>query len=161
MSLTATAPCTVYTPRHGVLGRKILGLALLGLACFGLSVLARWREHDWSYFRDVFPVHLMLAALVGAYLVYLSYALYRGLGNGFAIHRTAAGLTVHGDGRVWELHWEDIRQVRFGDLYLKLDTVDGRIEIPFICREDQREIYRCHHRAVGFRPDPGRFLAGR
>ncbi len=161
MGLASVAPDAVYTPQHRVLGHRILGLALLGLAGFALSVLARWREHDGAYFHDVFPVHLLLAGLIGVYLIYLSYALYRSLGADFTIRRTPAGLIVHGEGQTRELRWEDIRQVRFGDLYLKLDTTSGRLEIPFICRDDQREIYRCHHRAVGFRPDPGRFLARR
>jgi hypothetical protein len=161
MESAAIPLCAVYTPQHRVLGRKILFLALLGLAWFVVTVLGRWREHDWPYFRDVFPVHVMLAGLIGAYLVYLSYALYRSLSTDYRIERSEIGLTVRGEGQVRVLRWEDIRQVRFGDLYLKLDTVNGRIEIPFIRREDQREIYRFHHRAVGLRPDEGRFLARR
>lgn len=150
-----------YAPRHAVLGRKLLGVGAAAFAWFAGFVALRAHRQDWAYFRDVLPVHLLLAGMIGAYLVYLSYALYRTLGADYRIRRTDAGLAIRGEGRVRELRWEDIRQVRFGDLYLKLDTTQGRIEVPFIAREAQREIYRCHHRAVGLKPDPGRFFAER
>ena len=158
MEPTCQASDAVYTPHHRVLTGKILGLGLLALAWFGVCVLSHVHDRDWVYFRDVFPVHLMLAALIGAYLPYLSFALFRSLAAGYVIRRSERGLVIEGEGKVHDLRWEDIRQVRFGDLYLKLDTAAGRLEVPFIRRDDQREIYRQHHRAVGFRPDPGRFL---
>jgi hypothetical protein len=161
MEPTPASPAIEYAPRHAVLGRKILGLALLGAAWFALCVATRAREHDWAYFRDVLPVHLLLAGMIALYLVYLSFALFRTLGADYRIRLTDAGLVVRGEGAIRELHWEDIRRVRFGDLYLKLETSQGRIEVPFIPREVQREIFRRHHRAVGLRPDPGRFLARR
>jgi len=159
---TAPSPVAVeYAPRHAVLGRKVLGVASAALVWFGAFIAVRAHEQDWAYFHDVLPVHLLLAGMIGTYLVYLSFALYRTLGGDYQIRRTEAGLAIRGDGRVRELRWEDIRQVRFGDLYLKLDTTQGRIEVPFIPREAQREIFHCHHRAVGMKPDPGRFFARR
>ena len=148
-----------YRPRLEVVARPIHGLGLLALGGFALSVLMRLAERDWAYFHDVFPVHLMLAAFIGAYLPYLSYALFRSLSRGCSLRRHARGLVVGLEGRTHDLPWETIRQVRFGDLYLKLDTAAGRIEVPFIHRDDQREIYRWHQRAVGFHPEPGRFFA--
>jgi len=151
----------VYVPHRSVLSRILFGLGFLALGGFGLHVLLRAHDRDWTYFHDVFPVHLLLAGLIAAYLPYLSFMLFHSLAAGYVIRRTAGGLVVEGEGKVHDLRWEDIRQVRFGDLYLKLETTRGRIEVPFIRSEDQREIYRCHHRAVGFRPDAGRFLATR
>lgn len=155
----AAAEGQVYRPRLEVVARPVYGLGLLALAGFALSVVMRLAERDWAYFHDVFPVHLMLAAFIGAYLPYLSYALFRSLAGGCSLRRTSRGLVVGLEGRVHDLPWEAIRQVRFGDLYLKLDTASGRLEVPFIHRDDQRDIYRRHQRAVGFRPDPGRFFA--
>ncbi len=161
MEQSPLPPIAEYAPCHQVLGRKIFGTAAAGLAWFLATVAGRARAQDWEYFRDVLPVHLMLAAIIGAYLVYLSYALYRTLGADYRVRRTGEGLAIRGEGRSWALRWEDIHRVRFGDLYLKLDTTQGRIEVPFIPRDAQREIFLCHHRAVGLRPDPGRFLANR
>ena len=158
---TPGADCAVYTPKPRVLARRLLGVGLLLLGWFVGSVLVRVHQADWPYFRDVFPVHLLLAGMVALYLVFLSQALFRSLAADYVIRRTPAGLRIEGEGNVWDLHWEHIRQVRFGDLYLKLETVQGHIEVPFIGREEQCEIFRCHLRAVGLRPDPGRFFAPR
>ena len=150
----------LYLPQRRVLGRKILELSLLAFACFVVSVLVKIHRGDAVYLREVLPVHLLAAALIGTYLVYLNYALFRGLSMGYRLTRHAEGLEIEGEGEVFFLTWSDIRQIRFGDLYLKIDGYERRFEIPFIPRDQQREIYRCHHRAVGLCPDKGRFLPG-
>ncbi|MBN2450570.1 MAG: hypothetical protein JXR77_09270 [Lentisphaeria bacterium] len=152
---------TEYRPASSVLTLKAAVLGLVALLWFAVYVGLRFVRGDTVYFREVFPVHLLLAAAIGLYGVYLVCAMFRTLAHGYRVLRSRDGLEIHGEDRVWRLPWQDIRRVRFGDLYLKLDTAAGLVEVPFIRREDQREIYRCHHRAVGLQPDEGRFLPGR
>ena len=154
-------PATVtatYRPDRRVLSRKILALGIVGFAVFTGSVLMKLHHRDAMYLHDILPVHLLIACFTGLYLVYLNYTLFRSLAADYHVIRDAHGLEIHGEGKVTRLVWDDIRQIRFGDLYLKIDAYEGRFEIPFMPRNVQREIYRCHQKAAGMRPDRGHFL---
>lgn len=157
-NLTQTRTIAIR-PKISVLGHKVLTLGTLALAGFAFYVLLRWREGDSRYFVETFPVHLLLAGLIGIYLIYLTYALYHTLSTTRKIICDASGLEIHFRECVVRYAWAKIEHVRLGDLYLKLDTVGGRVELPFLSREDQRIIYRFYNERVRFMPDKGRFLA--
>lgn len=149
---------TVYVPRRELLSRRIFTLGAIGFAWFAIYAGCRWYKGDPAYFASVFPVHVLLAGMIGAYLVYLDFMLFHTLARGYRIERRPSGLVVEAEGRIHRLDWEDIRGIRFGDVYLTIASTQGTVQVPFIPREAQREIYRCHQRARGLVPDPGRFL---
>lgn len=146
-------------PKRSDLSQKVLTLGMIALAGFIVYAVFRWRAGELMYFVETFPVHLMLAGFIGAYLIYLTQALYHTLSDIREIICGPCGIEIHRKKSVSRFTWNEVEHVRLGDLYLKLDTSSGRVEIPFISRTDQRTVYRFHNQRVRFMPDHGRFLA--
>lgn len=143
-----------YVPEQRVLTRLTL-LAILVVIMISAVLLATQTtpEHALHHVQQRGPTHLLFVSLIIAYLLYLNKALFHTLGRGHRIEESDDGLRITLPDDVIILRWDEIERVEFGEVYLTIRARGRKIEIPFIPKAKQRELYRKHFGETGLTPN--------
>lgn len=143
-----------YVPEQRVLTRLTL-LAILMVIMISAVLLGTQTtsDHALHHIQQRGPAHFLFISLIIAYLLWLNKAMFHTLGRGHRIEETGNGLRITTPDDVTSLSWEEIERIEFGEVYLTIRAQRRSIEIPFIPKVKQRELYRKHFRVTGLTPN--------
>ena len=144
----------VFRPNRTVLVRKTRGLIGIVIGAYVFYDTVKWIRGGWPAVEELLPIQAFFLVLLVGYLLFLRRALFVALAHGCEVRADEDDVEIKTLDQSCSTSWEAIRRIELGDLQVRFHLSSRRpLEVPFLTRADQREIFHMHFQKTGLRPN--------